>query len=81
MLVLAEHPSSCVCFMETFLYMFALAKSHPTQLTFQRTLKFPLHMDTWSYGFWIPDKAEYQVSEGGGDVEVQRWVENKLLTS
>jgi hypothetical protein len=28
---------------KTLLHMFALAKHHPTQLTLQRTLKFPLH--------------------------------------
>jgi hypothetical protein len=43
MLVLADHPFSCVCFSEMFLHVFALAKHHPTQHTFQRTLKFTLH--------------------------------------
>jgi hypothetical protein len=42
MFALAEHPFICVCFSETFLCVFTLAKHHPTQLTFQRTLKFPL---------------------------------------
>jgi hypothetical protein len=41
---LAEHSFSHVCFSETFLHMFAPAKHHPTQLAFQRTLKFPLQM-------------------------------------
>jgi hypothetical protein len=41
-LALAEYPFSHVCFRKTLLHVFALAKHHPTQLTFQRNLKFPL---------------------------------------
>ena len=42
MLALAKHPFTCVYFRKT-LHMFAPAKHHLTQLTFQRTLKFPFH--------------------------------------
>jgi hypothetical protein len=42
-LALAEHPLSYVCFRKTLLHVFAPAKHHPTQLTLQRILKFPLH--------------------------------------
>ena len=35
-------PFICVHFRKTLLQVFALAKHHPTQLTFQRKLKFPL---------------------------------------
>jgi hypothetical protein len=41
-LTLAEHPLSYVCFSAMFLHLFAPAKRHPTQLTPQRTLKFPV---------------------------------------
>jgi hypothetical protein len=39
---LEEHPFTCVHFRKTLLHVFVLAKHHPTQLTFQRTLKFPI---------------------------------------
>ena len=39
---LAKYPFTCVCFRETLLHLSAPAKHHPTQLTFQRTLTFPL---------------------------------------
>jgi hypothetical protein len=42
MLPLAEHPFTRVCYRETFLYVFAPAKHHPTQLTFQKAPTFPL---------------------------------------
>lgn len=38
----AKHPFTCVHFSETLLHLSASAKHRPTQLTFQRTLKFPL---------------------------------------
>jgi hypothetical protein len=44
-LALAKHLFTCVCFRKTPLYVFAPAKHHPTQWTFQRTLKLPLHME------------------------------------
>ena len=35
-------PLTCVCFGKTLLHMFAAAKHHPTQLTFQRNHNIPL---------------------------------------
>ena len=37
-------PFTCVHFRKTLLHVFALAKHHPTQLAFQRTLRFALHL-------------------------------------
>ena len=36
-------PFTSVCFSNTLLHIFAPAKHHPTQMTFHRNLKFPLH--------------------------------------
>ena len=36
-------PFTSVCFRNTLLHIFAPAKHHPTQMTFHRNLKFPLH--------------------------------------
>jgi hypothetical protein len=38
-----KHPFTCICF-RTVLRVFALTEHPPTQLTSQRTLKFPLHI-------------------------------------
>jgi hypothetical protein len=43
-LALAKHPFACVHFRKTLLHVFAPAKHDPTQLTFQRTLKFLLQV-------------------------------------
>jgi hypothetical protein len=40
---------SCVCFRKTLLQVLAPAKHHRTQLTFQRTLKSPLHSTTYKF--------------------------------
>jgi hypothetical protein len=41
MLALEKYPIPFVCFRKTFLNVFAPAKYHPTELTFQRNQKFP----------------------------------------
>jgi hypothetical protein len=43
MFAFTEHPFTRVCFRKTPLHVFAPAKHHLTLLSFQRTLKFPLH--------------------------------------
>ena len=40
---LVFHLKESVHLRKTLLHVFAPAKHHPTQLTLQRTLKFPLH--------------------------------------
>ena len=51
----AKHPFTCVHLGKTLLHMFAPAKHHPTQLTFQRTPKFPLqiYLCGWILAPWI----------------------------
>jgi hypothetical protein len=44
MFALAEHAFTLCLLQEMLLHMFALAKHNGTQLTFQRTLKFPLQV-------------------------------------
>ncbi|EDL76056.1 rCG24467, partial [Rattus norvegicus] len=43
MSALVKHPFTCIHFRKTILHLFDPAKYHPTQLTFQRPLEFPLH--------------------------------------
>jgi hypothetical protein len=79
---LAEHPFTCVCFSQflhesalacvhfskMFLHVFAPAKQHPTQLTFQKILKSLLHPPPFIYLFF---KVKILGSSG--------WLENHCV--